>query len=113
MFTNFQTWDLITSSPLDHPGRSIFSAITAILCTILAMRLLGQVKTGVTLQAKKSKPLPFKIHKGKVSLSKKPKDILSSYNGPVATAILGLCLYATANFMIIIAFKTVEYYFAA
>ena len=106
--------ELIDISPLDNPLRTAFFALPVIIFTYLSLQFFKNITTGVTLLLPRTGlPWPV-IYPGKLPKSKfNPKKYyLSSYDGPLMTAFLGLFLFAAGEFFLVIMFKTFSYTFA-
>ncbi len=106
--------DFPTISPSDHPFRSLYTLFFGAFFTAFSLRLLQNLRTGVTLiSLPKHFYFPTRIVPGRVKLtsSQKSQGYVASYNSPFFTAVLGLLLYAAAQILIVLMFKGVDYTF--
>ena len=108
-------FDLVTVSPADDLLRTVIFVIPAAILAYLSLYFLRKVSLGSTIIVNpKNVPGTFRVFSGKQPLSSRleKQGYLKSYNGPGASAFLGLLMFAVAEFLIVMIFKRVDYFFS-
>lgn len=104
---------LVSASPLDDWPRSVFLVTTSAYLAVISLKLFRSVHSGCTLALRQSNPFSLRIFSGK----SKPSPALlkagyrAHYNGPGLTAFLALAYFATAQFLLVIMFKRMDFIF--
>jgi hypothetical protein len=107
------TWE--TVSPATNPFRTFFFSFPIILFSYFSLHFLRRINSGSTIVVCPSRFWnSFQIISGKYNLTptQKKQGCLKSYNGPFASAFLGLFMFIAAEFLLILLFKQPEYFFA-
>lgn len=104
----------VTVSPMVHPLKTLFFSFPIVLFSYLSLHFLRRVNSGSTIIVCPARFLTtFQIIPGKSSLTASQKKLgcIRSYNGPLISALLGLFLFAAAEFLLVILFKQPDYLF--
>jgi len=106
--------DWVTVSPALHIWRTFIFSFPIIFFSNLSLHFLRRVNSGSTIIVCPARIFTsFQVIPGKVGLTTamKKQGCIRSYNGPLASAFLGLLLFASAEFLLILLFKQPVYYF--
>jgi len=104
----------VTVSPMAHPSKTLLFSFPIILFAYFSLHFLRRVNSGSTIIVCPAKFLTtFRIIPGKLNLSASQRKLgcIRSYNGPLVSALMGLFLFAAAEFLLVILFKQPEYLF--
>jgi hypothetical protein len=105
----------VTVSPILHPVRTFIFAFPVILFSYFSLHFLRRVNSGSTIIICPARFLTsFQVVSGKANLSptQKKQGCIKSFNGPLASALLGLFMFAAAEFLLILLFLQPNYTFS-
>jgi hypothetical protein len=105
--------ELVNISPFAHPLRTVTFSVPILLFSFYSLCFFRRVNSGATIIVHPRKIFTtLYIVPGKAALSKDQKSAgyIKSYNGPASSAILGLLLFAAAEFLLVLLFKQAVYH---